>query len=199
MKKTYATIFLGLAAAALAAAAGGDTTRRNLEAAYNSEVNSKLRYEAFAAKAEEELYPGVAAAFKALAYSESVHAANHAGALDAMGVRALETDTRYMVKNTKDNITAALKMERKENAKIYPGYLIHAITEGNERANTSFKGALASERTHVKLLEKLVASGTDWAQKFLILVCKTCGYTSEDADLNSCPFCSQPRGQFAEF
>lgn len=199
MNKTFAIIFLGVSAAALAAAAGGDTTRRNLEAAYNSEMNAKLRYEAFAAKAEEESYPGAAAAFKALAYSENVHAGNHAGALSAMGVKALQTDIRYLVKTTKDNVTAALRMERKENAKVYPGYLIHAIADGNDRANTSFKGALASERTHVKLLEKLSAAGADWTEKFLILVCKACGYTSEDADLNTCPFCSEPRAQFAEF
>ncbi|OGR81756.1 MAG: hypothetical protein A2X32_09745 [Elusimicrobia bacterium GWC2_64_44] len=199
MNQTYGMIFLGLTLAALATAAGSEATRRDLEAAYNSETNAKLRYEAFAAKAEEEGYPGAAGAFKALAYSERVHATNHSNALAALGVRMTETDTKYLVKNTKDNLTAALKMEKRESVKVYPAYLIHAMADGNEQASTSFKGALASERTHVKLLEKLQEAGADWKKKLMILVCKTCGYTSEDEDLKTCPFCSHPREQFARF
>jgi rubrerythrin len=192
-------MILGLALAALAAAGGGEATRHNLETAYNSEINARLRYEAFAAKADEEGYTGAAAAFKALAYSESVHAANHAAALALMGGSVAESDTRYVVQNTRENLAAALKMEKKESSKVYPGYLIHAVADGNEQANTSFKGALASERTHVKLLEMLMEKAADWKQKFLILVCRTCGYTSEDPGLGRCPFCSHPRSEFSEF
>lgn len=199
MNKTFAAIFLGLTVVAVAAGERGDATRRNLEAAYNSETNARLRYEAFAAKADEEGYPGAATAFSALAYSERVHATNHSNALAVLGVRMMETDTKYLVKNTKDNLAAALKMEKKESSKVYPGYLIHAVADGNDQANTSFKGALASERTHVKLLEKMMKEAADWKLKFVILVCKTCGYTSEDQDLKKCPFCSHPREQFARF
>lgn len=199
MKGIYGTIILGLALAATAVSGGGDTTRRNLEAAYNSETNARLRYEAFAAAAEAEGYAGAAAAFKALAFSESVHAGNHAAALALMGGSVAESDTRYLVANTRENLAAALKMEKKESAKVYPGYLIHAVADGNEQANTSFKGALASERTHAKLLERLMEKAADWKKKFLILVCRTCGYTSEDPGMGRCPFCSHPRSEFAEF
>lgn len=202
MSRTYETIFLALALTTLAAlggAAWGDVTRRNLETAYNSETNARLRYEAFAAKAEEEGYPGLARTFRALAYSESVHAANHAAALSEMGVKIGPTDTRYVVKSTRENLAAAVKMEGRESAKVYPGYLIQAASDGNERAGASFKGALASERTHVKLLEKYMKEGADWARRLMVLVCRTCGYTSEDAGLKTCPFCSHPREEFAEY
>jgi len=64
-----AALCVGWVGALNAAEAGSKSTLDNLQTAYNGESNAEARYEAFAAKADEEGYKSVAALFRAAAKS----------------------------------------------------------------------------------------------------------------------------------
>ena len=189
---------IGLAAAALVAGVKLASTMENLQTAYNREMNVKALYGAFADKADKEGYPGAAGVFRAVAFSESVHAANHAKALEALGGKAVETVKVPPVKGTKANLEEALKAEINESSTIYPPFVKQAIKENNPQAVMSLKGAMASESSHARLFSKVMKKASQWKEKIKLLVCRNCGYTSEDLNIKFCPFCTHPREEFAE-
>jgi rubrerythrin len=175
------------------------TTLENLQTAFDGESNAKARYEAFAAKAEAEGYLGVAGLFKAASYSEGLHAARHAKAIEALGGTPKADVKAPVVKSTKENLKAAIKGENHEAQKMYPAFLKKAEADKNQQAAMSFKGALATEKAHAKLFSKAAADLNAWKAKHKVIVCQTCGYTTDDLTIKVCPVCSQPREQFKEF
>ena len=198
MNTMIRTGLIALAAAALVAGVKIASTMENLQTAYNREMNVKALYGAFADKADKENYPGVAGVFRAVAFSESVHAANHARALEAMGGKAVDTIKVPPVKTTKANLEEALKAEINESGTIYPPFVKQAIKENNPQAVMSLKGAMASESSHARLFSKVMKKAAEWKVKIKILVCRNCGYTSEDINIKFCPFCTHPRAEFTE-
>ncbi|HNW45395.1 MAG TPA: rubrerythrin family protein [Elusimicrobiales bacterium] len=174
------------------------TTLENLQTAFNGESNAKARYEAFAAKAQTEGYLGAAGLFKAAALAESIHAAKHGKAIEALGgVPAADVKTP-VVKTTLANLKEALKGENHENKKMYPAFVKKAEADKNMQAVYSFKGAMAAEAMHAQMFSQAIANLKDWKAKKKFLVCQTCGYTTMDLALKTCPVCSQPRSQFTE-
>ena len=179
--------------------AGAETTTlENLQEAYNGESNAMVRYEAFAAKAETEGYLGAAGLFRAAALSESIHAAKHAKAIEALGAAPKAELKAPVVKTTRENLKEAVNGENHESKKMYPAFLKKAEADKNQQAMYSFKGAMAAEKMHSQLYAKALANLKDWKAKKKIIVCQACGYTTMDLKLKTCPVCSQPRSQFTE-
>ena len=58
-----------------------NNTQHNLKRALEGEAQASIRYQAFAQKADEENYAGVARLFRAAAAAEMVHARSHQCAL----------------------------------------------------------------------------------------------------------------------
>ena len=172
------------------------TTLENLQTAYNGESNAKARYDAFAAKAEAEGYLGVAGAFKAAALSESIHAAKHAKAIEALGGAPKADVKTPVVKTTKENLKEAINGKNHESKKLYAAYAKKAEADKNQQALYSFKGAMAAEKAHTQMFAKAFANLKDWKAKKTFLVCQTCGYTTMDLTIKVCPVCNQPREQF---
>lgn len=203
-KPLFALTALVLLSGALAAgektapAKPGTTTLENLQTAFNGESNAKIRYEAFAAKAEADGYLGVAGLFRAAALSESIHAARYAKAIEALGGVPKTEVVKPVVKSTRENLKAAIKGESYEATTMYPAFLKKAQEDKDQQAMYSFKGAMASERMHSKLYSKALANLKGWKAKKVFIVCQTCGYTTTDLKLKICPVCSQPRSQFTE-
>lgn len=197
-----AALLAGGAAAAetkaKAAAKPAATTLENLQTAYNGESNAKARYEAFAVKAGSEGYLGVASLFKAAALSESIHAARHAKAIEALGAVPKADVKAPEVKSTKENLATALKGENYERLKMYPAFLKKAMADKDQLAVYSFKGALASERMHARFYAEALKDLKNWKTPRKFIVCGNCGYTTDDLKLKVCPVCSQPRSQFKE-
>lgn len=203
MKKIRNILLLALvavfpAAVVFVAAKPAATTLANLQAAFNTESNAGARYEAFAGKASEEGYAGVAGLFRAVALSESVHAANHAKNIKALGGEPLPDVKPPVVKSTKENLREAVQTERNESGKVYPAYVKQAVRDNNPQAVISLKGAMASEGGHARLFSQALKKLEQWKESVIILVCRTCGYTTSDLTVKFCPFCTQPRTQFAE-
>ena len=84
------------------------STQDNLQAAFAGESQANRKYLAFAAKAEAEGHPQIAKLFRAAAAAETVHAHAH---LRVMGG----------VKDTKQNLQAAIEGEGYEFKEMYPG------------------------------------------------------------------------------
>jgi rubrerythrin len=186
------------AAAKKTAAKPRPTTLENLQKAFDGESNARARYEAFAAKADAEGYLGVGSLFRAAAFSESLHAAKHAKAIEALGGKPLTVAKVPVVKTTGENLKTAIKGENDEAWKMYPAFIRKAESDNNRQAAMSFKGAMAAENSHAHLFSKAAADLNGWKSGRKILVCQTCGYTTDDLALKICPVCAQPREQFKE-
>jgi len=190
--------FSGVANSADAVKAG--TTLDNLQTAYNGESNAKARYEAFAAKADEEGYKSVVALFKAAAAAEGIHATKHAAAIKQLGAEPKATIEKSDVKSTKENLETALKGENAEKSTMYPAFVTQAVVDKNVAAEMSFKGAMAAEVEHAKLFKKAAKELDSWkAPGKVFIVCQVCGFTTMDLKLKKCPVCDTPRSKFDAF
>ncbi len=185
---------------AAAAAPGSQPARgtlENLQAAYNGESNAHARYLAFAAKADEEGYPGAASLFRAAARSEEIHAANHAVVIRKMGGQPKTEVKAADVKSTAENLRAAVEGESYERDRMYPQFIAIAKAEGNSDAVRTFTYARAAEAGHAKLYQACLddlAAQKAASQGFY--VCSTCGNTVTAVDFNRCPVCRQPKDQY---
>ena len=174
------------------------TTLENLQKAFAGDSSAKARYEAFAAKADAEGYLGVAGLFRAAAFSESLHAAKHAKAIEALGGTTRADVKAPVAKSTKENLKAAIKGANDKVRMMYPGFIRKAEADKNQAAAMGFKGALATEKAHAALFSKAYADMNGWKTARKFIVCQTCGYTTDDLTIKVCPVCSQPREQFKE-
>ena len=159
----------------------------NLAAAFAGESQANRKYLAFAKKADEDGSPQVTKLFRAAAEAETVHAHAH---LRVMGG----------VKSTLENIEEGISGEAYEFKEMYPDFLATAQEEGNQKAEFSFKYALAVEEVHHGLYTKAleaVKGGNDLPQTS-IYVCPLCGNTVENDVPDTCPVCSIPGNKFTE-
>ena len=162
-------------------------TAENLQDAFAGESQANRKYLAFAKKAEADGFPHVAKLFRAAAEAETVHAHAH---LRAMGG----------IKNTADNLQAAIDGEGFEFREMYPKYVANAEAEDNKPAVVSFKNALAVEEIHHGLYSHAldaVRSGNDLPEA-KIFVCSICGNTVLDDAPDTCPVCGAPKAKFFE-
>ena len=163
------------------------STQANLQAAFAGESQANRKYLAFAAKAEAEGRPQIARLFRAVAAAETVHAHAHLRVLGG-------------VKDTKQNLQAAIEGEAYEFREMYPSFIQEAEKEGNRAALVTFRNAMAVETIHhdlyTKALETL-AAGTDLPAS-AIHVCDVCGHTVVGEAPDKCPICGAPRSKFKE-
>ena len=178
--------------------AAGKTTVENLQAAFNGESNAKAKYEAFAAKADEEGYKSVASLFRAAAMSEGIHARKHAAVITKLGAEPKADVGKPEVKSTKENLEAALTGETYEKETMYPTFIALAKSEKNNAAMRTFRGAMLAEVEHAKLYKQALAELDAWkSEGKAFMVCTVCGYTElMNPDLKKCPVCSAPKTKF---
>ena len=125
--------------------------------------------------------------FRATAEAETIHAHAH---FRVMG----------MIKDTVENLEAAVAGEAHEFESMYPAFLAEAQAEGMKPAEFSFKNALAVEEIHHGLYSKAldaVKSGGDLPATS-IYVCPVCGNTVEGSVPETCPVCNVPGSKFVE-
>ena len=193
-----AVLWVGLAGGARAAdETAARTTLDNLQAAFNGESNAKARYEAFAAKANEEGYKSIATLFRAAALSESIHATNFAGVIRGMGAEPKATLVAPDVKSTKENLEAAVKGETSERDTLYPACAKQAEADKNDKAVMMFKGAQASEAGHAAFFQQALDHMDAWKQPGkMFAVCAVCGFTGMGKPPQKCPVCAAPKEKF---
>lgn len=151
-------------------------TEELLRSAFAGESQTNRRYLAFAAQADREGLAQVARLFRGAAESETVHALNYLKALKE-------------IRSTKENLEEALSVETKAYQKRYPEMMEVAREEGNREAETYFRYALESERSHARLFQKLLDTLGTSQGSHAYLVCPGCGQTTEKPPPASCPLC----------
>lgn len=163
------------------------STQDNLQAAFAGESQANRKYLAFAAKADAEGHPQIAKLFRAAAAAETVHALAH---LRVMGG----------IKDTKQNLQAAIDGEGHEFKEMYPAFIKEAEAEGNKAAVISFRNANAVEEIHHGLYSdalKTLEAGKDLPPA-AIHVCEVCGNTVVGETPDRCPVCGAVRSKFKE-
>ncbi len=163
------------------------STADNLQAAFAGESQANRKYLAFAAKAEVEGRPQIAKLFRAAAAAETVHAHAH---LRAMGG----------IKDTKQNLQAAIAGEAYEFQQMYPAFIKEAEAEGNRAALITFHNANAVEKTHHDLYRgalEAFEAGQDLPAA-AIHVCDVCGHTVVGDAPDKCPVCGAAKNRFKE-
>lgn len=160
----------------------GSQTEKNLQEAFAGESQANRKYLAFAKQAEAEGFKQIAKLFRAAAEAETVHAHAHLRALDG-------------IKNTKENLQAAINGETHEFKSMYPEMIVKAKEEGLKQAEISFNYANQVEKIHAALYEKALANlGKN--EEVDYYVCSICGNTVEGQPPDKCPICGVPASKF---
>jgi len=162
-------------------------TNDNLKAAFAGESQANRMYLAFAKKAAEDGFPGIAKLFRATAEAETVHAHAH---FRVMG----------KIKGTEENLQAAIDGEAYEYKEMYPQFVSEAEAEGNQPALFSFKHAMAVEKIHHDFYSEALAAlkaGKDIPQT-KITICPVCGNTMKGDAPDKCPICGVPHDRFID-
>ncbi|MDP1552066.1 MAG: rubrerythrin family protein [Methanobacteriaceae archaeon] len=158
------------------------STMKNLQEAFAGESQANRKYLAFAKKADEEGYPQIAKLFRAAADAETVHAHKH---LQVMGG----------IKNTEENLKAAIAGETEEFKSMYPEFITEAKNEGNDAAVVTFKNANAVEKIHADLYAKALEN-MDNNEDVVYYVCQVCGNTVKNEAPEKCLICGVPKTLF---
>lgn len=151
------------------------STEQNLKSAFAGESQANRKYTAFAKKAEEDGYPGVAKLFRAAAEAEAIHAFSE---LKAMGA----------VKSTAENLQAAIDGETYEFTTMYPGFIKEAEEEAANQAKRAFSFANEAEKVHAELYNKALAA-LESKPDIEYFLCTVCGYIHENGTPDKCPVC----------
>ena len=206
MKKYASVLTLMLLSLTMAGAAYAiqnppvaDRTLENFQTAFNGESNAHARYLAFAAKADQEGYGGVASLFRAAARAEEIHASNHAEQIRKVGGNPQAKVETPVVKSTRENLEVAIRGEIYERDHMYYDFRKQAWALGNRDAVRMFNYAREAEAEHTALfmeaygnLENLRGKGQTY------YVCTVCGYTTKDPEFAKCHTCFSPKEKFQQ-
>jgi rubrerythrin len=185
-----------LLAVNLAAPAEAATTLDNLQAAFNGESNAHARYLAFAERADQEGYAGVASLFRAAARAEEVHASNHAVVIRKLGAEPRATIDPVDVKATAENLRRAIEGESYERDTMYPEFITKARADNDKDAIRTFQYARTAEAEHAKLYTMASNDPDRLKAKTTFYVCQVCGYTTDNLDFAKCVSCFNPKEKY---
>ncbi|MGA8089730.1 MAG: ferritin family protein [Terracidiphilus sp.] len=172
------------------------TVIRNLETAFEEETKTSTAYKAYATRADEEGYPGLASLFRATALAEQIHAGNHARVLRHMGGSPGIDAPKMHVEGTFENLKATLVDQRFEVDYLYPAFLTTAVPLFDTTAIRSFHWAFEADKSHVQLYGDVMArvhggGRRGWEyEKHPFFVCGLCGYAAEHPVGKNCPGCN---------
>ncbi len=185
--------------ATAAPAAAPTKTLANLASAWQGESNAKLRYQAFAEKAEQEGEKQAARLFRATSKAEEIHAAKHAKVITSLGGTIPElVRQETTVGSTSENLKVSIKGETYEKETMYPGFIATAEEEGVTKAVKTFDRALQVEDDHAVLFStalRLIGTGADSG----FSVCPVCGLTVEGKAFEECKICEEDPSEFIGF
>jgi rubrerythrin len=193
---TLLLITAAIAAHATQSSPTRDRTVENLQTAFNGESNAHARYLAFAVKADQQGYGGVASLFRAVARAEKIHAANHLAEIQKLGGSAQAKIDSPEVKSTKENLEVSIRGERYERDIMYPDFYKQARAVGNNDAFRTFNYAREAEAEHAKLFEEAYSNLDNMRGKTTYYVCTVCGFTTTNLDFAKCHTCFSAKEKF---
>ncbi len=152
---------------------------------YEGEAKAALRLKVFAKKADQEDLPQIARLFRVIAFSEEIH-----------GERALRMLRE--IKDTDRNLQESFQSETRVAGVAYDSFIELAEELGDGPASTLFSNSRDVEEGHAKLY-KHAMNDLIGERETPYYVCQVCGYVSDGILPETCPICSAPKDQFAEF
>jgi rubrerythrin len=163
--------------------------RNILERAVQNEREAAARYDAYALKAAEEGYPGVANLFTAAARAERVHASRFEKAMQERGIAIPEALTyEPRVGTTRENLRAAAAAEVSERDGIYRDAIDAANDSSDAVLALVFDQTRDTEVEHANLMNAAVRKLEQLRESKTYYVCDDCGYTT-DVELPLCCLC----------
>jgi rubrerythrin len=175
-------------------------TLEDLQAAYIGETTASAKYAAFAQKAKDDGKCNIAKLFEAASKSESIHAANHKKALEALGGKIENVKPVVGVKTTPEIVQMAIDGETYEVTTMYPQFIQDAKAEKVEKAEKSFTWAFDTEKKHQKFYTNAMMALKANSEDKLpagYAVCPVCGNTYEIGSVDSkCSFCQTSKEKF---
>jgi rubrerythrin len=129
--------------------------------AHSRACNSRLYYGAFATRAERQGDFLAAAAFRAVAVGESVHAAIHAEQLEQMGATPRWTVESVVVRTTVENLKFAIERETFAAREVYPTLNAQAAPECQYDALAVLRFARDAEVTHAEVFSAVLQAMND--------------------------------------
>ncbi len=159
-----------------------EKTRKNLSEAFSGESQANRKYLAYAKKADDEGYKGVAKLFRAVAEAETIHAHNH---LREMGA----------IQSTSENLMSAIKGETYEFSAMYPPMINDAKAEGYSGAEKTLYFANEVEKIHAHLFRGALNNESQF-KDVEYYVCTICGNTVENNPQEKCSICAAKKEFF---
>jgi rubrerythrin len=160
-----------------------EKTEKNLLSILAAESKMAARHTAFAQKADHEADPRAARLFRAFSESKSVQA------------RRCLLLLRGRIGTTRENLAAALELERQAYDALYPRLIREAEDEGMKTAEMVFFQSREVAPVQAALLEKTLIPEKD-SNPVDYYVCQVCGYVSENRAPEKCPICGAIPGKF---
>jgi rubrerythrin len=171
----------------------------NMQSAYKGEVTATAKYKSYSDKAELEKYHLVALLYKAVSFSENIHANNHKTVISELGNTVPIINPDYKVNSTKENLNDDINGESYEFNTMYPDFLQVAEKAGSQTSVTSLSYAFKTEKKHKVFYEKALGdinSNTLLTLPSVYFICPTCGNTYENVLPGHCDFCNTLNSKF---
>ncbi|NWF35327.1 rubrerythrin family protein [Mariprofundus sp. KV] len=176
---------------------------------YGIEVRAAHRFQLFSDRASAEGYASIAHLFKAIAFSETIHADHFKALIESLGDKTATIDlSSIKVASTDDNLAYASTTELAEINSQYPRYIRRIAPEGHQQAQQYIEYAWEAEKHHRKLIEEMQSQTARLFNKVLATfgaaggkryyVNQTCGTTVTELPEDHCPVCHMPVATYIE-
>jgi rubrerythrin len=157
-------------------------TDENLQQVIASVSSASVKFSAYAEIADKEGYRQVAKLFRAMAETQKVFAIN---AMRILG----ELD------NTENNLSAAIDIKTYEFTQLYPNFIEQADHDGNPMAQTAYRAAMETTRSHVRILNTAL-DNIGRNKEVDYWVCQMCGKIESGEMPVGCKTCGAAREKF---
>jgi len=163
--------------------------QRILNNAVLGERQAIARYDAYAAKADDEGYPGAASLFRACAKAEATHLRRFTALMIERDLAVPpETPVKPDVESTRDNLQNAFAAETAERDATYLYAIRVANDDHDEAVAKTFDETRDVEVEHANLCSDALRNMADMKAPHEYYVCEKCGYTT-NVRLPLCPSC----------
>ena len=183
-------------------------TIQNLAKAFVGESQARNRYTIYSKIAKKEGYEKISAVFALTADQEAEHAkwlmrmiGDIKDENTEFNTINIEAPVPTIVKNTTENLKAAISGENYEYTNMYPEFANIADEENLPDVANRLRAIAKAEENHEdrykNLLQELEAGTTFKKDQEVVWVCRKCGHihTSKDAP-KQCPSCNHPQAYF---
>lgn len=167
----------------------------NLQTALNAEANAAEKYKVYAEKARESGYHGLAALFRASAFSDHVRAKRYEHILESLGADVRVEMKTFVGAPPGEMLREAINSETLKFTDMYPGFTKDAekdTASGNRRHEilSAYQDSMAGEMRHVKFFVEALGDLENWKKsEKTFSVCGNCGLTKEGRAEGNCSAC----------